>query len=653
MFLNPFIGLIAAGATVPLLVLLYFLKLKRRQVPISSTLLWKRAVQDLQVNAPFQRIRYSILLVLQLLILACVLAALARPIVSLQSGPPKRYVLLIDHSASMNAMEKGKSRLDLAKERARELVEGFRSRVGLTLQDESDQAMVVAFDEHAKVLCNFTSDRRQLLAAIDAVAPTDGVTSLSEAIMVAKAFTQSPGRDANNRSSETPAQLELFSDGRIADAGSVLLGDNELKYHRIGEATDNVAITAMQARRVYEKPADVEVFASLANYNDKSVTCDVQMSLDGNIRSVTSVEVPARKVVEGKGPVPGSASVRFNLTHSTEGLIEVRQLRADALACDDVAWSILPAPKSLSVLLVTNGSFALEPALKACPLAKLEIMTPAEFDKLDQAEMDANPKFDVIILDRHAPAKLPRGRYIVFGPAPAPSGVTNVGELKQPQIIDWRQRHPVLQYVNMANVSVTKATKLKLPPDAAVLAEFSGGPALAMVRHEGSLFLLAPFDVMESNWPFDPSWVMFLYNATGFLGLEMAQDQQGALKVHQAISIENLPLGGAAKVKGPSGQDASVNVDPSGAIRFAATDRAGVYEVQAPDRPKARYAVNLLDAAESAIEPVKDLRLAGQTVEGQDQVRRGQTELWPFLVLAALVLACVEWLVYNLRIRVG
>ncbi len=86
--------MLAGAAAVSALILLYFLKLRRRRLPIASTLLWRRATEDLQANAPFQRLRFSILLLLQLLVVGTLAAALARPVLEAQTPTAARAPLI-------------------------------------------------------------------------------------------------------------------------------------------------------------------------------------------------------------------------------------------------------------------------------------------------------------------------------------------------------------------------------------------------------------------------------------------------------------------------------------------------------------------------------------------------------------------------------
>src|SRR3954468_23546885 len=123
-FTNWQAGLLAGALVVPSLLILYFLKLRRREQTVPSTLLWRKAIQDLQVNAPFQKLRRNLLLLLQLLLLLFLLLTLSRPVSNYTPGPGKTTVFLIDRSASMSARdgENGKTRLDEAKRRAKDLV---------------------------------------------------------------------------------------------------------------------------------------------------------------------------------------------------------------------------------------------------------------------------------------------------------------------------------------------------------------------------------------------------------------------------------------------------------------------------------------------------------------------------------------------------
>jgi hypothetical protein len=78
--------------------------------------------QDLQVNAPFQKLRRNLLLFLQLLLLALLCLALSRPVANYTPGAGSMTVILIDRSGvdgGERSGSDGKTRLDEAKRRAK------------------------------------------------------------------------------------------------------------------------------------------------------------------------------------------------------------------------------------------------------------------------------------------------------------------------------------------------------------------------------------------------------------------------------------------------------------------------------------------------------------------------------------------------------
>ena len=168
-WLTPLTGIVTAAVLVPLLVALYFLKLRRRAAAVPSTLLWKRSVEDVRANTPFQRLRPSLLLFLQLGLLAFVAFALMQPRMDLGLSSGGRTVIILDASGSMSAtdLDPERSRLAIAKEQAKERIDQLFA--GGLFAGAPGETMVIAFSDAARIVQPFTRSAGELRRAIDRV----------------------------------------------------------------------------------------------------------------------------------------------------------------------------------------------------------------------------------------------------------------------------------------------------------------------------------------------------------------------------------------------------------------------------------------------------------------------------------------------------
>ena len=128
----------------------YILKQKMEPTPVSSNYLWQKALVSLEADRPFQRLKKSLLLLLQLLVAALLALSLMRPMTLGQETG--ETVFVFDLSASMQAEFGGKSRLDLAVEDALRRLDGMPdgARVSvLTAGAQASQPLARAADPMA------------------------------------------------------------------------------------------------------------------------------------------------------------------------------------------------------------------------------------------------------------------------------------------------------------------------------------------------------------------------------------------------------------------------------------------------------------------------------------------------------------------------
>src|SRR5947209_16795631 len=109
-FISP-LALLWALPIGGLIVVMYILKLRRKDVIVSSTFLWRQVIRDVQANAPFQKLRRNLLLLLQLIAAALIIFALSRPFLRFLTNGGRNIVVVVATSASMSATHVTPSRI--------------------------------------------------------------------------------------------------------------------------------------------------------------------------------------------------------------------------------------------------------------------------------------------------------------------------------------------------------------------------------------------------------------------------------------------------------------------------------------------------------------------------------------------------------------
>src|SRR5438105_7176651 len=198
------LSLIGALLALPVLAM-YFLRLRRRQQRVSSTLLWRRALEEVQARSPWRRLRLHALLLLQLLVLALLVLALARPFLERTGETTGDLVVLVDTSASMQATDVPPSRFAAAKARAATLIDGL---------GPADRMSIIGLADVPQVLITDSLDRAALHRALDALQPGVGGADLESALSLVNSLLQG----GVGRAAERPARVVVLSDGNVGAA---------------------------------------------------------------------------------------------------------------------------------------------------------------------------------------------------------------------------------------------------------------------------------------------------------------------------------------------------------------------------------------------------------------------------------------------------
>ncbi|MHB9131430.1 MAG: vWA domain-containing protein [Armatimonadota bacterium] len=602
------------------LIVLYLLKLRRRDFVVPSVFLWEQAQQDLQSNIPIQKLRKNLLLLLQLLVLLFTIAALSRPAMEWARAGGQSLVLIIDASASMQSTDVSPSRFAVAKKAGHKAIEALGPR---------DRMMLVAVGGNTRTLTAFTSDTRALHSALDRLEAGDTHADFRGALELVAGL-------ANGKKGAEKPGVEIISDGAVSPVSLPVGMDIPIHFVKIGRRCDNIGIVMVNVRRKLSGRG-FDGLVTVKNFGPKERQCSFEWYVNDQLKD-------AKDLTLASG---GQHTEELADLPVTGGILRAKIDVRDDLAVDNEARIILPMVDQVPVVLATTGNIFLKTALSLDPT-------------LDVTERNTVPMTlapsAVLIADNVPVTSLPRdAAALLIGPesfsklADAPGKALRTAD--SPAIADWDHQHPLLKHMDLSNLHVTTTDILEPASGVSELIETDAGPIALADMRQGRRIVCLGWDLHRSDFPLRVAFPIFVTNCIDWLSRQRQRAQ--VMNVHTGQLVD-LPV--------PSSiQAVTLHMPDKKTERLAVTGtplvidrvmRAGIYRVTAKGMEEMQFAANLLDAGESDLTPHERLTLQG--VERELTTRQGpvrtERELWRGLLFLALLLLCAEWWIFHRRI---
>jgi hypothetical protein len=583
-FLTP-LGLVALLAVIPVVVL-YLVQPDPRRIELPTIRFLVDDEGRDASNPLLERLRRSLLLLLQLLVLVALAVSLAGPYVTVaESQTVEETVLVVDGSASMATATDGGTRFSAALADARGSTTGTNS---------------VVFAGPTPRIVLRSGGSGEATAALDDLAVTDAPTDLGAAVSQAASIA---GENA---------RIVVFSDF-ADDAGW----------------TD-----AVRSARARDLQVDLRQFAGGGDgnvgivdrsFSGRNVTFAVKNFADGRTTRSLRLGGRSRSVTLGPGDVE-----RVTLPVPAGGG-EARLTPGDEFATDDVAYVAAPADPTVDVLLLTNDrNRYLVTALSVIDEVALTV---------DEPPTTVDDGYDVIVYsnlesDRLLRGNVEAGRDVID----AGGGVAVLGQTAPPEAYaDLLLVAPngTGTTPSLGRVAATDLTRgIDFPPPetyvrgsltsgTALIETGDGTPLLATeTRSPGRVLYYGPLvddDPFRFNYQYPVFWKRAVFYLAGRESLPSTNRETGA----------RLQLANATAVETPGGTVTA---------RTVSLDRAGFYAVG-----NRRIGASLYSEAESDVDAAALSERADETgVPARTEDRPVPRPLSWIVALAALAVAVGE-----------
>lgn len=573
--------------TIPLVILLYILKRKYREVQVSSSLLWKEAYKNTQANTPWEKLRVNIMMILQILVILLLIFALMSPFLKFGGKTYKNLIVVIDTTASMSTLyDKDKTRLEAAKQMADDYIKSIK---------ENTNKYILAFNGGSYI---------ETKNNIDEIVQTYGSGDISSTL----SYIRSLGEGLEEY------EVLIVSDKKVD------LGDIKGKVVSLANSGENAAITNLSHKYSENK---MKVIATVKNTGNTDYTGDFSLYNGEGLVKVESLDLP-------KG---ASKTLNFELENFNGEYLKGELSNKDLIAGDNAYYDVIRNNKGKKVLLVTEKNVFLEKSFNN--------IENVELYKTNDVNNITEDLYDVYVFDGVIPKVMPKKGSILFINPTSNEffKVENKEELGQATGVEKE----LSNYTKDINFTLSNYKNIEVPYFGKAFLKVNENTIGFIGELNGRSIGALGFDVHNTDFALKKEFPILIYE----LGEKLIKSgvlYKNNYKAGEEILIKGTPNGKNLKVKAPDKNYIGVTQGS----KYDSISKLGIYKVEEEsnenEKTEEMFSVNFPTDTESNL---SEENIGEQNnLKSEIKILKKGLSLVPLLLLLALIGLLSEWILY-------
>ena len=539
---------------IPILIALNLFFKGKRTIPVTTLFIWERFHEvHKPKNITFNRLKKDIPLLLQILFVLLSTITLSQPTFFKIEGATERVVFIFDSSISMGAGIEGNQHIDLAKNRAIQL-----------LQDKykSNQVMIIKAASDPEIVHKYSLDTKQLVDAVRSISITDTITDLSRTITMAFSLREAPSR------------IIVFTCGLPGDTGLASSKQNIIEWVSVGDTLDNnIVISKFDIRQDFSVNRNYQAFLRITNDSDLKQNFKIKVFHDEVLYEERDIIMTPHE----------SKELLMPLDQIRDGLISIKIDVNDDLVADNEVFALLEPERRLSVLTVTSGNSFLESVLALHDSVDIILCNSSNYE-----EKINTGNYDVVIYDNVSnPFNTFTDSIIICSKENEFTDTTK--GIVSPGLLNINYGHTKLKGLDLSNLSINKSYTLNVPEWGDTLIESEHGALMFSGERDNKKLLVTGYDLLQSNFPIEIAFPLFIARVVDwFKGNEQGSWITAGEAYH--YKIPGTTIEDSVTVTMPNGEQ-YVNSIKNNLVTITDTMKAGVYRIEG-DTFRKKFVVN-------------------------------------------------------------